>query len=110
MPAKRGWAKSTNGPDWVDLRAMMIAMGVLHSAHVEVTVSPLGIGSTGCVQVTAAAIFDLLPGSSLPPEVEVRAEWPNARNAQLTDIAYNLLWQLDHEIGKVYEQGTLFEA
>ena len=102
------WQKSSKGPDWIDLRAMMVAMGAIHSAHVEVTVSPLGIGSTGSVTVRASAHFDLLPGSSLPETVESKAEWPNKRNATLEDLAYNLLWQLDYDIGKVYQQSGLW--
>jgi hypothetical protein len=102
------WQKSSNGPDWIDLRAMMVAIGAIHSATIELIVSPLGTGSTGVVVVKAVAHFDLLPGSSLPETVQSLANWPNKRNAQLTDLAYNLLWQLDHEIGKTYEQSGLW--
>jgi len=106
---RKQWAKSTNGPDWTDLRAMMVAIGGLHSAQLELIVSPLGIGSTGCVTVKALAHFDLLPGSSLPEIVQTAATWPNANSATLTDLAYNLLWQLDFEIGKVYSQESLWQ-
>ncbi len=102
------WQKSSNGPDWTDLRAMMVAIGAIHSARIECVISPLGTGSTGAVRVECAAHFDLLPGSALPETVVVNADWPNKRNAQLTDLAYNLLWQLDHQIGKVYEQSGLW--
>lgn len=102
------WQKSSIGPDWTDLRAMMVAISAIHSASIELIVSPLGTGSSGSVTVKAAAHFDLLPGSSLPETVEVKAEWPNKRNAQLTDLAYNLLWQLDHQIGQVYQQSGLW--
>lgn len=102
------WAKSTNGPDWIDLRAMMVAIGALHSAKVEVIVSPLGTGSTGSVVVECAAHFDLLPGSSLPETVVVKGEWPTAKASGVTDLAYNLLWKLDYEISQVYKQEGLW--
>jgi hypothetical protein len=102
------WAKSSNGPDWIDLRAMMVAIGQLHTATVELIVSPLGIGSTGSVTVQLVAHFDKLPGSSLPETVITKAEWPGKKSQELTELAYNLLWQLDYEISKVYEQSGLW--
>lgn len=104
------WAKSTNGPDWIDLRAMMLAVGQLHTAEVELIVSPLGTGSTGAVQVKLVAHFDLLPGSSLPETVQVMGEWPHPDRKSLTDLAYNLIWQLDYQIGKAYNQMSLLEG
>lgn len=88
---------------------MMVAIGGLHSASVEVIISPLGLGSTGSVTVKALAHFDLLPGSSLPEIVQTSATWPNERNASVEELAYNLLWTLDHEIGKVYKQESLWQ-
>ena len=102
------WRKSTNGPDWIDIRAMMVAIGALHTAHVEVVCSPLGTGSTGSVQVECAAHFDLLPGSSLPQTVLVNGPWPSVTNGSLEELAYNLLWKLDYEISQVYKQEGLW--
>jgi len=107
MATAKQWRESSTGPDWTDLRAMMIAIGGLHTAAVELTVSPLGTGSTGCVKIEAAAHFDLLPGSSLPESVLVNVEWPSQKAKSLCEAAYNLLWQLDYQISKVYEQMTL---
>jgi hypothetical protein len=108
LKVSKQWAKSTNGPDWIDLRAMMIAIGAIHSAKVEVIISPLGIGSTGSVTVECAAHFDLLPGSSLPETVVVNGVWPTAKAATVQDLAYNLLWRLDYQIGEVYKQEGLW--
>lgn len=87
----------------------MLAIGQLHSARVEVIVSAHGTVPCGPVKVSCVATFELLPGSALPKTVEVSATWPNVNNARLEDLAYNLLWQLDHQIGKTYEQRSLME-
>jgi len=109
MGGSKQWAKSSNGPDWIDLRAMMTAIGGLHTASVEVVLSPDGIGSSGGMKVACAAHFDKLPGSALPETVEVGASWPTAEGRSITDVVYKLLWQLDYEISKVYEQEGLWK-
>lgn len=109
MSAKTQWAKSGNGPDWTDIETMMRAIGALHSGLVVLCVSPLGIGSTGGVHLTASMSFDLLPGSSLPPRVETEVNWPNPDNATLEGCAYRLLFALDAEISIVYKQEGLWK-
>lgn len=109
MTRKAGWEDPTTGPDWIDVETLMRAIGALHSAHVAVIVSPAGTGSSGGVDVVASAIFDLLPGSSLPPSVAVQKSWPCGTHAKLAALAFSLLHELDFAISKVYQNDSLWK-
>lgn len=109
MTAKKQWAKSTNGPDYLDAETMMRAMGALHSGHVGLLFSPLGTGSTGGVLVSAAMTFDVLPGSSLPGVVGVEGQYPCKECGSFWGHVYSLLHALDVEIGRVYQQDSLWK-
>ena len=109
MTVKTGWEKSSSGPDWIDVEMLMRALEGIHSAHVAVIVSPAGTGSSGGVCVAASAIFDLLPGSALPPTVAVTKVWPCNSHATLLGHAFALLHELDYQIGKVYTNEALWK-
>lgn len=109
MGAKTQWAKSSNGPDWTDIETMMRALEALHGAHVALIVSPAGTGSTGGVDIAASALFERLPGSSLPEGVACHRQWPHDGNATLDGAAYRLLHELDYAISQVYQQENLFK-
>lgn len=109
MKGTKQWAKSTNGPDEIDCVTMMRAISGVHSGHVALIVSPHGIGYNGGVDIAASVIFDLLPGSSLPSTVAAHCTWPNAENATFWGACYAVLFSLDQEIGKIYNQESLWE-
>jgi hypothetical protein len=109
MAGKKQWAKSTNGPDEVDIETMMRAMGALHSGHVGLMFSPLGTGSTGGVLVQAMMSFDVLPGSSLPAAVVAEGPYPCKECGSFWGHAYSVLHALDCKIGQVYEQSSLWK-
>jgi len=109
MTSKRGWEKSTSGPDWVDVEMLMRALEGLHSAHVALVVSPAGTGSTGGVNVAASAVFDVLPGSALPASVTVQKDWPCNGHATLVGHCFNALHELDYRIGQTYKSERLWE-
>jgi len=106
---KSGWEEPSTGPDWIDVSTMMSAVQALHSASVEVSVSPRGIGFGIGVLVTVKATFDRLPGSSLPKDVTVVVGWPDDRSRTLAALAYRSLHELDYEISKVYENESLWK-
>lgn len=109
MSAKSAWRESSSGPDVLDCAVMMAAIGALHSAHVAVIVSPSGTSSPTSVDVAMSALFDRLPGSSLPPSVGVHSEWPNKAGQSFWGLVYELCWKLDEGIGQVYRQESLWE-
>lgn len=109
MARKTGWEESTKTPDWIDVEGYLRAMGALHSGHVGFLVSPRGTGFTGGLEVVALMAFDVLPGSSLPPEVKVSRGWPCTEHATLPAHCLALLYELDFEVGKVYNQSSLWK-
>lgn len=109
MTAKKQWAKSSNGPDEVDCETMMRAMGALHSGHVGVMFSPHGTGSSGGVLVVAMMNFDVLPGSSLPAAVLAEGLYPCKECGSFWGHVYSTLHALDHKIGEVYQQESLWK-
>lgn len=109
MTKKTGWEQPSSGPDWTDVEMLMRAIGSVHSAHVAVIVSPAGTGFNGGVDVAASALFERLPGSSLPESVGVTKAWPCATHKTLASHAFALLHELDYAIGKVYKQESLWK-
>jgi hypothetical protein len=109
MTAKKVWAKSTNGPDVTDVESLMRAIGGLHSAHVAVTLSPSGIGSTGGVKLLLTASFDVLPGSSVARMIQAESEWPCAEGHDIWAHIFEGLYQLDFQIGEAYQNEALWK-
>jgi hypothetical protein len=101
--------KYSSGLDWIDVETMMRAMSALHTGQVGLTVLPHGIGSSGGVSVGASIMFDVLPGSSIPPCVSVIKNWPCASHATFQGHCFALLHELDYEISKVYANKSLWE-
>ena len=101
--------KSSNGPGWIDVETMMRAMSALHTGHVGLTVLPRGIGSSGGMSTSASIMFDVLPGSSIPPCVSVIKNWPCAAHSTFAGHCFALLHELDFEISKVYSSSTLWD-
>jgi hypothetical protein len=58
--------------------------------------------------VTCAINFARLPGSSLPDGVGVGARFPNKESASIDGLVFRLLYELDHEISKVYKNEKLW--
>jgi len=109
MTAKKQWAKSTNGPDWTDVEMMLRSISTLHSASIGLTLLPRGIGATGGLSVGANCIFDVLPGSQIPPCVSVTKDWPCNQHADLASHCFALLHELDFQISKVYQNEALWK-
>jgi hypothetical protein len=99
---------SSNGPDWTDVEMLMRAIGALHSGRVGLTVLPRGTGATGGVTIGASIMIDVLPGSSIPLGVTVTGDWPCNGHRTFEGHCFNLLHQLDYEIGKTYKQEVLW--
>lgn len=109
MTAKKQWAKSTNGPDWIDVEMMLRAMSALHSVSVGITLLPRGIGATGGLSVGANCIFDVLPGSSIEPAISLTKDWPCSQHADLASHCFALLHELDFKIGQMYKNEVLWK-
>jgi len=104
----KAWHASSTGPDEVDIETMMRAIGALHSGTVGVTLSPLGIGSTGGMTIQAAINLDVLPGSSIPSVIKAESDWPCAVCGSFLAHVYSVLYALDSEIGRTYKNERLW--
>lgn len=109
MPVKREWHAASNGPDVLDVTMIMNAIGTLHSAHVALVVSPGQTSSGSPVDLAMSALFDVLPGSSLPAAVGVHSTWPNSKGTSFWGECYNLAWTLDHQISLEYQNEELWK-
>lgn len=103
------WAKSTRQPDWIDCETMMRSIGTFHSASVAVTISPRGIGAGGGLVTDVTATFHVLPGSSIPKLIGVKGHWPCGEHQSLETHIFALLYDLDSQIAKTYEEATLWK-
>jgi hypothetical protein len=54
-------------------------------------------------------LFDLLPGSSLPSSVAAHGTFPSPKHTTLAALAFSLLYELDYQISKVYQQEGLWK-
>lgn len=106
---KKEWRESSSGPDCLDVMTILQAIGVLHSGHVALIVSPDGTGSATGVDIAASILLDVLPGSALPTGIGAHTTWPNKKGTSFWGECYALAWQLDEEIGKVYKQESLWK-
>lgn len=106
---KKEWRESSNGPDCLDVTMVMSAIGALHSAHVALIVSPGTTIPGSSVDLAMSALFDVLPGSSLPAGVGAHSSWPNKKGTSFWGEVYNLCWMLDEEISKVYKNESLWK-
>ena len=107
--SRKEWREHSNGPDILDVTVIMKAIGSLHSAHVALILTPTETGSDTSVDMAMSAIFDVLPGSSLPAGVGAHSSWPNKKGTSFWGEAYSLCWVLDEEISKVYETESLWK-
>lgn len=103
---KDKWERSAKPIGWTDIETMMRAIGTYHSACVSVIISPLGTGASGGVVTDVTATFNVLPGSSLPSLVGAKGRWPCGEHDQLEAHIFALLYDLDGEIGRTYEQAS----
>jgi len=106
---KKEWRESSDGPDIMDVMTMIGALEALHSAHVALIVSPHGTGSGIGADINLNAIFEVLPGSSLPAGVGVGIEYPGKYGESFWGMVYSLCWKLDEEISKVYKNESLWK-
>jgi len=100
--------KSLSGPDETDVIAMMAALSALHSGKVDLTMRIDPHGYVPFAVVDIVMHFDVLPGSAIPAEVGVSAEWPCNTHTTLWACLYAGLHRLDYEISKVYSQESLW--
>jgi hypothetical protein len=109
MTSKKQWVKSTNGPDLTDVLMMVTALENIHDCRVELTATTAGQGHNGCGVLSATAYFNVLPGSTMHPEIRVDSTYPSVQGKSTWGMFYDLVWRLDFAVSEAYQQRTLTE-
>ena len=99
------WRKSSNGPDWTDVRVMMKELMVLHQCACYLEILPGSTKTGPCLRVVASFVSNA-PGSDLKScEESVATEWPNNRGLPFEGEVYGLLMRGDNVLsGKWWKQ------
>lgn len=107
MTAKKQWAKSGNGPDWVDIEAALRAIDGIHLGKTGVLISPRGTGATGGLHLIISTVWDVLEGSSQLAGVDSDSEWPCPEGCTLEGHILGGIYAHDFAIGAAYQQRFL---
>lgn len=92
------WVKSSNGPDWVDIRVMMKELMVLHKCAVYLEIMCGTMPNGPELRVVCTAVSNA-PGSDLKAcEESVAVSWPNASAKAFEGAVYGLLVALDNRL------------
>jgi hypothetical protein len=102
------WQKSQNGPDWMDIRTTMEAIGLLHRVNVVLTLTPgAHTGSPFTWHFTCVAM-DTDASVMGQCVVDLSGEWPCKDHADLSHCLYAGLLSLDYSLSsKVWQQNKL---
>lgn len=93
---KKAWQKSSNGPDWTDIRICMKELMVLHQCAIYLEIMPGFIGAGPVLRLILTAVSNS-PGSDLKVcEEAVSIEWPNNGGKGVEGNVYLLCHRLDH--------------
>jgi hypothetical protein len=95
---KAKWAKSTSGPDWVDIEATMRAVGRMHAGVVSLTILPAGIGATGGLRIVVSFVESLEPVESPDDIICLETEWPCREGCTFEGHCYAQLLALDFSL------------
>lgn len=95
MKVSKLWRKSSNGPDWTDIRVFMKELMVLHRCAVYLEIFPGSTAGGPCLRLVMSAVSNE-PGSDLKVcEESVSVEWPNNGGKSLEGNSYALCVRLD---------------
>jgi hypothetical protein len=100
-------ARSTNGPDWVDVCFFLLALDTVHACKTVVTISTPGLLANETALVTLLSVWDTLPGSQEPMMVTTERKLISRELQELPAIVYNGLYAHDHSISEKYKQRKL---
>jgi hypothetical protein len=106
---KKQWRKSSNGPDWTDIRVMMKELMVLHQCASYLEILP-GTTREGPQLRIVASFVSNSPGSDLKAcEEAVSTSWPNNRGLLFEGEVYGLLMRADSVLSEKWWKQGQFE-
>lgn len=96
------WQKSSNGPDWMDIRTFMQDMAILHKCACYIEVMP-GTSRFGPQMRFVISAVSNSPGSDLKAcEESVAVAWPNNSNGSVESAVFAGLYRLDHRLTEMW--------
>lgn len=105
---KKEWRKSSNGPDWTDIRICMKELMVLHKCAIYLEILPGTTAGGPCLRLILSAVSNE-PGSDLKVcEEAVSTEWPNNGGKELVANVYRLCHKLDHILSEKWWNQEVF--
>jgi hypothetical protein len=103
------WRRSSNGPDWTDIRVMMKELMVLHQCQCYLEMFPGGAREGPSMRIVATFVSNA-PGSDLKScEEAVSSEWPNNRGLGMESEVFGLLHRADNVLSQKWWKQEVFE-
>lgn len=100
---------ATAGPDWTDVRRLMIGVEKAHECSCSLLLLPDGRkdGLGWCLIAGAIPFGDL--GVNDRNGIVMSARWPNNTHSTLSSAAFNLIYELDYGCARtLYVNRTLW--
>jgi len=101
------WAVAANQPDWMDVEAAIRAIDAMHSVTTMVTISTLGIGSTGGLRVTITSHWDKVDGKQEEDMLHSERVWIGHLDKELPGFILGGIYHHDFMIGEKHQQRIL---
>lgn len=104
------WRDSMNGPDWMDLRGTMSAIGELHQCRVYAMLRPSGGILDAMIELSVVAERATPDPAPEKQKIVLWRTWPNKLGQTFEQTVYFSLLDLDNHIGREwYEQQDFIE-
>jgi len=98
-----------SGIDWTDVATLMNGIQGIHECTVELTVLTVGQRHSGTLVTTAFAWVPTVEPAQTRTLAAITREWPNKKHPTYDSFIFNILYDLDREIGREYTQAQLLK-
>jgi len=109
MGGSKQWARGGEKPDWMDVVAALRAVDAVHLGKTMVTISALGIGSTGGSAVVISTHWEVVPGSRERDLVTTERVWTGHSDGELPAFVLGGIYHHDFALGEAHQQRFLIK-
>ena len=92
------WEKSSNGPDWIDIRALIGAMEQLHEMQLTILLTRDGMYDGPGLRAVVLAVPNNPMEGVTQGQLSVSGVWPNSASSTMTAHIFNLLMMIDRQV------------
>jgi len=108
--SKRSWQKSSNGPDWTDLKLFMSEIEKFHEVLTSVSLTPADGKKSPSLKVVVMSSALSVPTKAGTCIYTTEGEWPGANGRTLEGTVYFLLHQHDAHLSEErWDQDLLWQ-